>query len=128
MDCDDVWGHFNTGTYENPQYVGHRWNVVTIGDKDYMLDFTLGMIIHNLAKDENYLNCVYYLLGITDENKEYDYLFFDKLAPTTSIGGFKKNEKDETIDDIDESGHLRNVTTDPKTVFPKLDKIQKEKI
>lgn len=120
ISCDYVWGHFNIGTESNPQYVGHRWNVVTIGDKNYMVDFTLGMIVHNINKDDNYSNGAYNLLGITDKDSEYDYLFFDKLAPTLSLGGFKKNEKGSTVDDINESGYLNNCTTNPNEVIPNL--------
>lgn len=120
INCDYVWGHFNIGTDTKPQYIGHRWNVVSIGNKNYMVDFTVGMIIKNLNKDTNYKNSAYNLLGINSEDKEFDYLFFNELAPTQSIGGFKKNEKGTTVDDINESGHLNNCTTNPNEVISNL--------
>lgn len=128
IQCDYVWGHFNAGTINEPQYVGHRWNVVTIGDKNYMIDFTISMIIHNFNKDENYANASRQLLSLNDESREYSYLFFDKLAPTESIGGFTKNENGTTIDDFDEFGHLNNSTTDPQKVIHNLGTIPEEYI
>lgn len=120
INCDYVWGHFNIGTDAEPQYVGHRWNVISIGDKNYMVDFTIGMIVHNLGKDVNYANSAYKLLGITSEDREFDYLFFNELASTQSIGGFKKNETGTTVDDINEKGYLNNCTTNPNEVVSNL--------
>lgn len=124
--CDYIWGHFNIGTDNKPQYVGHRWNVVTIGEKNYMVDFTVGMIIHNLNKDDNYKNASKQLLAINDESKEYDYLFFDKLAPNESIGGFKRNENGEIVDDLDEHGYIKNSTTEPQKVIMNLKALPQE--
>lgn len=120
IECNYVWGHFNCGTEDKPKYAGHRWNVITIGDKKCMVDFTIGMIVHNLMKDSNYARCSYELFGITDESKEFDYLFFDKLAPNESIGGFKKDEHGRTVDDLDEIGRLKNITTNPYDIYPDL--------
>ena len=126
--CDYVWGHFNVRTNNEPQYIGHRWNVVTIGDKNYMVDFTLGMIIHNINKDDNYANASRQLLSVNNENREYSYLFFDKLASTESIGGFTKNENGTSIDDLDEFGHLKNSTTEPQKAISNLGTIPEEYI
>lgn len=120
IQCDYVWGHFNAGTDNEPQYVGHRWNVVTLGNKNYMVDFTIGMIIHNINKDVNYANASRQLLALNDESREYSYLFFDKLAPTESIGGFTKNENGTAVDDLDEFGFLKNSTTEPQMAIPNL--------
>ena len=128
IDCNYVWGHFNVGTENEPQYVGHRWNVVAIGDKNYMVDFTAGMIMHNLSKDSNYASAALELLGANSESSEYDYLFFDKLAPTETIGGFKKNENGTSVDDLDEFGKLKNVTTEPASVIDDLGTIPKDYI
>lgn len=121
-----IYGHFNNGTKEKPQYVGHRWNVVSIGTKNYMVDFTIEMIIHNLSKSQEYAICAYKLLGVTSEDKEYEYLFFNKLASTQSIGGFKKNEQGLTVDDINELGHLNNCIIDPNIAIPDLGYIPSE--
>lgn len=128
INCDYVWGHFNIGTDTKPQYVGHRWNVVLIGDKTYMVDFTASMIIYNFNKDVDYTNGAYKLLGAKSEDNEYDYLFFNQLAPTQSIGGFKKNENGTTVDDINEFGFLNNCTKNPNEVIPKLGYISSEHI
>ena len=126
--CDYVWGHFNIGTNSEPQYLGHRWNVVTVGDKNYMVDFTIGMIIHNLNKDYNYTNAAKQLLALNDESREYDYLFFDKLAPAQSIGGFKKNKNGTPVDDLDEFGNIKNSTTEPQKVISNLGTISQSNI
>lgn len=128
IQCDYVWGHFNAGTDNEPQYVGHRWNVVTLGDKNYMVDFTIGMIIHNINKDVNYANASRQLLALNDESREYSYLFFDKLAPTESIGGFTKNENGTVVDNLDEFGYLKNSTTEPQREIPNLGTIPEEHI
>lgn len=125
---DYVCGHFNIGTDIKPQYVGHRWNVVTIGDKNYMIDFTAGMIIHNLGKNEDYAYSALKLLDITDEEREYDFICFNKLAPSQSMGGFKKNERNSTVDDKDELGFLNNINTDPNEVISNLGYIPPEVI
>lgn len=125
---DYVWGHFNVGTDIKPQYVGHRWNVVTIGDKNYMVDFTAGMITHNLGKNDDYAYSALKLLGITDEEREYDCICFNELAPAQSIGGFKKNENGSTVDDIDELGFLNNTTVNPNEVISNLGQIPPEVI
>lgn len=124
--CDYVWGHFNSGTELNPQYVGHRWNVVEINDKQYMVDFTAGMIIRNMGKDSDYTNCAYQILGVNSIQQEYEYLFFDKLGLKQSIGGFTKNENGTTIDDIDENGFLKNTTKNAQELFPNLSVIPDE--
>ena len=124
IDCEYVWGHFNIGTEENPIYLGHRWNKVTIGEKSSMVDFTMEMIIHNIEKDSNYYNAIQQLLGDT-QKEEYDFLFFDTLPPKETIGGFKKNENGETIDDIDEQGYLRNIAKNAKEIMPNLVRIDK---
>lgn len=115
-----VWGHFNIGTEEKPQYVGHRWNIVEIGNKQYMVDFTAGMIIHNMEKDKNYMISASQLLGANTPEQEYKFLFFDKLCLNQSIGGFKTNKNGTAIDDLDENKFLRNITNDPYTVISKL--------
>ncbi len=122
--CEYVWGHFNIGTEENPVYLGHRWNKVTIGEKSSMLDFTMEMIIHNIGKNETYYNAAQQLLG-TEPIEEYDFLFFDTLPQKETIGGFKKNEHGETIDDIDEQGHLRNASNGAKNIIPNLVRLDK---
>lgn len=124
--CDYVYGHFDIGTKENPKYIGHRWNIVTIGGKDYMVDFTLGMVIHNLKDNDNHATMSKSLLGLSDSNSEYDYLFFDKLAPNESIGGFRKNENGTSVDDLDEYGVLQNCTLDPRSIYANLSSIPKE--
>ena len=93
-----------------------------------MVDFTLGMVIHNMNKDSNYDNLAQGLLGMKDESQEYDYLFFNELAKSESIGGFKLNERGTNVDDLDESGHLNNTTTEPETIIPNLGTIPKEQI
>ena len=128
IQCDYIWGHFNAGTDNEPQYVGHRWNVVTLGDKNYMVDFTIGMIIHNINKDDNYANASRQLLALNDESKEYSYLFFDKLASTESIGGFTKNKNGTSVDDLDEFGYLKNSTIEPQKAIPNLGTIPEEHI
>ena len=125
--CDYVWGHYNIGTEQNPIYLGHRWNVVTLGEKNFMLDYTLGMIIHNIEKDEIYYNAAQQLLG-NETKEEYDFLFFDTLPPKATIGGFKKNENGETVDDMDEQGKLKNTTNNARKVIPNLGSIQQEYI
>lgn len=122
--CDYVWGHFNAGTAENPKYVGHRWNVITINEKQYMVDFTAQMVIHNANKNEKYADACKQLFKIDDSlEHEFDYLFFDKLAPAETIGGFKKNEHGTTIDDISVDGKLKNITDDPHKVYGDLERI-----
>ena len=93
-----------------------------------MVDFTAGMIAHHFSKDENYANAAKQLLSLSDESGELDYLFFDKLAPSESIGGFKKNENGTSIDDLDERGFLKNTTTDPRSVIVNLATIPKERL
>ena len=128
IECDYVWGHFNIGTDMEPKYVGHRWNFVRIGNMNYMVDFTAEMIAHNFNKDRDYEIVARQLLALNEKSGEFDYLFFDKLAPTESIGGFKKNENGTTVDDLDEHGFLNNLTTEPQSVIDNLGKIPKEQV
>lgn len=126
IECNYVWGHFNAGTEEEPIYGGHRWNEIVIGSEHFMVDFTNGMLVHNINKDNTYKEMVGNILGIDSESHEYDFLFFDKLLPNQSLNGFKKDANGRTIDDLDENGRLINTVCDPNQVISNLGSIPPE--
>ena len=126
IDSDYIWGHINVGSNDKPSYIGHRWNSVSIGNNSYMVDFTIGMIIHNILKDEAYMQGASQLVDSADLGNEFRYLFFDKLSSRESIGGFKKDERGRTIDDISENGSLNSAITDAHDILENLESIPTE--
>lgn len=117
--------HFNDN---NGLLGGHQWNVISIGDSNYMVDFTSSMVIHNKDKSDVYN---YYSSMLFDQEQldsEYSYLFFDILSSKQSINGFRKDENGRTIDDLDENGNLINITNNPYEVIPNLNTIDKNEL
>jgi len=124
--CDYVWGHFNAGSNANPLYIGHRWNIVNIGEASFMLDFTMEMVKNNIGKDEIY-NQSFALFSREELETSNRFLFFNKLAEKESIGGFKIG-KNGHEDDFDENGRLKNVILNPNDLYPNLKNLPSEYI
>ena len=113
IETDYVWGHIGE--------VGHRWNKVHIGEMDFMIDFTL-----DLVQSKNYKESK----GLLPQKSEEGFLFFDKLLPNQTMGGFKlertKNGSLGHVDDRDKLGNLQNTTKDPRSIIPNLSTLPKE--
>lgn len=124
IECDYVWGHINSGSVENPVYIGHRWNIVKIGNKNFMVDFTMEMVINNIGKDKNY-DYAFSLFTQDEIETVHRFLFFDQLCEKESIGGFKEGSHCHE-DDYDENGHLRNITFNAYEKYPNLSKLSPE--
>lgn len=109
------------GTPENPHYVGHRWNIVELGNKQYMLDFTMAMVIHNKDKNEDYREDVLRVIDSDDLKSEYSYLFTDSLGTKKIIDGFKIEANGKVNHDAMD---LQNAITDPYQKYPNLGRKQ----
>lgn len=119
---DYVWGHFSTETNGKRVNVGHRWNIVTIDDEDYMIDFTSNLCYYKcyVMFNENYKQVVdMFDKPNIDSINEYEFLFFDKLPETLLLGGFTVDERGKHKSDIDQNGNLRNATKDLNKYFRK---------
>lgn len=119
--CSYVYGHINMGTPENPHCVGHRWNIVELGNKQYMLDFTMAMVIHNKDKNEDYREDVLRVIDSDDLKSEYSYLFTDSLGTKEIIDGFKIEANGKVNHDAMD---LQNAITDPYQKYPNLGRKQ----
>lgn len=118
---------FTDGNKSN--YLGHRWNVFKLNEKDYMVDFTTSMMIHNIDKEgfPQYRNFIENAnLDLTPEN-DMDCLLFDELIPIVSIGGFdtSKGGHDEFEDPKDLVASLEH---DVRKEYPNITKIPPEKL
>lgn len=86
IENDYIWGHMQIGD----EVGGHRWNSFKIGDKTYMLDCTLGMVL-NRFKEGSYINTPFQKsFTKTFSGREDDVLIgFSKLFPGEVIDEFK---------------------------------------
>ena len=116
INIDYVYGHVGN--------VGHRWNVIYIGDKAYMIDFTLSLV-ESKYEDEEYIAHCKEIFGLNDIKSDVDFLFFDKLIKNETIGGFKVGVNGHE-DNVDEMGNLIGITDNPYEVFPNLNTIPAE--
>ena len=126
---DYVYGHFvlkkDNGEIE---YVGHRWNNVTIGNNIYMVDFTAGLIIHNVNKNNDYFYAAEQLLDTNDESNEYDYLFFDKLSSKERMGGLKTDLNGHSIDIVNNYKDFSTLVSNPYKIYSNLASLNKNVI
>ncbi len=112
---DFIWGHVGN--------IGHRWNIVTVGDKEYMIDFTVNLVMHKRNQEE-YISAAN-MLGINSYDKEF--LFFDRLMDMETIGGFTIGPNGHE-DNIDSNGNFIDVTDNPYELYPNLSTLSQEQI
>lgn len=115
IETDFVWGHVGN--------IGHRWNIITIGNKKYMIDFTINLVKFKCNQEE-YVNAAN-MLGINDRDNEF--LFFDKLIDNETIGGFKIGSNGHE-DNIDLNGNFIDITSNPYELYPNLSILSQEQI
>lgn len=118
VDIDYIYGHIGN--------VGHRWNIIKLNDKVYMVDFTLSLVKYKYENEE-YMKYCKDLFKIEDFKTDFDFLFFDKLIKNETIGGFKIGANGHE-DNLDENGNLVGITNNPYEIFRNLSTIPVEKL
>lgn len=113
-----IWGHITTQENGKLNHIGHRWNKINIGNKNFMIDLTANLCNYKyyICFDENYRQIASILPKDATLVNENEYLFFNKLSNNITLGGFIETI-DGHIDDIDLQGNLQNAHQDLEKYF-----------